>query len=275
MKLDGRIITIPQIRGVLAATKFDGSFRPKFIEVHNTSVPDIKTFNRWKEVGKPTFEQWMKNLASYYAGLGWNSMPHAFVGPDGRIGLGAPFDIRGTHSPSWNGVAIGIETVGEFEREPFAGTLSETALVALVGELHLRLDLAPDQYLKGVRGIHFHKEDTASSHRTCPGKNLDKAKFVRSVVEYMGASNQTHGGEHVEIPLSTQTAETGSLTNEQLTSATWLQGRLNAHGAKLTVDGIVGPATKSAVRAFQQKKGLVADGIAGPLTRAALNKDPS
>lgn len=40
----------------------------------------------------------------------------------------------------------------------------------------------------------------------------------------------------------------------------------------ITADGIFGPQTQAAVRAFQQKNGLAADGIVGPLTTAALNK---
>lgn len=40
------------------------------------------------------------------------------------------------------------------------------------------------------------------------------------------------------------------------------------------IDGINGPMTKEAIRAFQRINGLAPDGIAGPLTQAALNPDP-
>jgi peptidoglycan hydrolase-like protein with peptidoglycan-binding domain len=49
-----------------------------------------------------------------------------------------------------------------------------------------------------------------------------------------------------------------------------LQYLLRARGHTVTVDGIFGPATDAAVRAFQQQHGLAADGIVGPLTWAAL-----
>lgn len=54
----------------------------------------------------------------------------------------------------------------------------------------------------------------------------------------------------------------------------WLQNSLNRLGAdpKLELDGIVGPATRNAVRAFQLAAGIEVDGLVGPATFAALDK---
>lgn len=54
----------------------------------------------------------------------------------------------------------------------------------------------------------------------------------------------------------------------------WLQSSLNKLGAnpQLEPDGVVGPATRNAVRAFQLSQGLVVDGLVGPATFAALDK---
>lgn len=49
-----------------------------------------------------------------------------------------------------------------------------------------------------------------------------------------------------------------------------LQEALSKAGHKLAPDGVFGPATDKALRAFQKKKKLVEDGIAGPAVRAAL-----
>ena len=49
-----------------------------------------------------------------------------------------------------------------------------------------------------------------------------------------------------------------------------LQFLLRAHGHNLTVDGMFGPATEAAVKAFQTSKGMAADGIMSPQTWSTL-----
>src|SRR6478752_2155560 len=49
-----------------------------------------------------------------------------------------------------------------------------------------------------------------------------------------------------------------------------LQSLLRAHGHNLTIDGMFGPATEAAVKAFQTSKGMAADGIMSPQTWSTL-----
>jgi peptidoglycan hydrolase-like protein with peptidoglycan-binding domain len=49
-----------------------------------------------------------------------------------------------------------------------------------------------------------------------------------------------------------------------------LQDLLNERGSGLAVDGIFGPLTDAAVRAFQESSGLEVDGIVGPHTWSAV-----
>ena len=49
-----------------------------------------------------------------------------------------------------------------------------------------------------------------------------------------------------------------------------LQYLLRARGHTVVVDGVFGPLTEAAVRAFQQEKHLAVDGVVGPITWAAL-----
>ncbi len=49
-----------------------------------------------------------------------------------------------------------------------------------------------------------------------------------------------------------------------------LQKALLSQGYSVSTDGVFGPQTKSAVMAYQQKKGLARDGIVGPATLSRL-----
>jgi peptidoglycan hydrolase-like protein with peptidoglycan-binding domain len=75
-----------------------------------------------------------------------------------------------------------------------------------------------------------------------------------------------------EEPMTTSTISPWPLVRQgdQHHPVETLQYLLRARGHNVTVDGIFGPATDSAVRAFQQQKGLAVDGIVGPATWSAL-----
>jgi peptidoglycan hydrolase-like protein with peptidoglycan-binding domain len=81
----------------------------------------------------------------------------------------------------------------------------------------------------------------------------------------------------VTAPLAPDATLTGWPTLSQGSNSSWpkvtvrsLQYLLDAHGAKLTVDGVFGAQTTAAVTAFQRAHHLTADGVAGAQTWRAL-----
>ena len=63
----------------------------------------------------------------------------------------------------------------------------------------------------------------------------------------------------------------GEVSRKSADYIRWVQRSLNSlDSAGLAVDGISGPLTRAAVRAFQGKHGLAVDGIVGPITEGAL-----
>lgn len=262
----GRGFTAPEFKDYVEGLKM-ASWRPSFVVVHNTSAPSAALYRQWQARAGWTGEQWLRNLESYYKGLGWSGGPHLFVAAD-KIWAFTPLTMPGTHSPAWNSRTWGVETVGEFESEPFAGSVRDN-LISALATLHDLAGLNPSDYSKGFRGLHFHKEDPKTTHKSCPGHNMAKDRLVADVEDEMQARN---GGGHAHVSVEAQAAPTETMAADNLTSIFWLQQRLNAYGASLIVDGRPGPHTTAAVKIYQSSHGLKADGIAGPLTRLALAK---
>lgn len=176
----------------VSTLKFD-SWRPQFVVVHNTGSPDRKTWDGWQRRNPPiSDEQWGRNLEGYYRDtMKWSGCPHIFVTPAGILAMN-PLTLRGTHSPSWNAISWGVETVGDFDSDPFEGSIKDN-LVATLAILHAAAGLSLLPYERGRSGLHFHKEDPASTHKHCPGKNLGKASLIKAVQAEIQRRN---GGEH-------------------------------------------------------------------------------
>jgi hypothetical protein len=152
----------------------------KFVTVHNTGAPDLKTYLGYAKHKPPISDvQWMGNLEGYYKGLGWNGGPHLFITPN-YPGILVFNDLTkyGTHSPSWNRVSIGVEIVGDFDKDAFSGGTKANVIAALAA-LHSWLGLDPST-------LRFHKEDTATTHKDCPGKNVVKSALISAVRAAMG-----------------------------------------------------------------------------------------
>ncbi len=162
-----------------------GIWQPQFVVVHNTSSPTLAQYHGFSDRGI-SGEQWLRNLVGYYRDqMGWSAGPHLFIGDD-KIWCFTPLTMPGVHSPSWNAVSWGIEMIGEYEVEPFDPDVRDNAVSALA-TLHTLRGLDP-------QSIHFHKEDPKTTHKQCPGKNVDKYDLIARVTAAMAIASP---GEHL------------------------------------------------------------------------------
>jgi N-acetylmuramoyl-L-alanine amidase CwlA len=160
------------------------AWRPSFIVLHNTALPSLAQ--------RPNgfTKQHILNLEKYYRDeKGWSAGPHLFV-DDKQIWVFTPLNVSGVHSPSWNKIALGVEMLGDYDKDEFdsgRGLKVQQNAVAAFATLSAVLGLDPDT-------IRRHKEDPATTH-ACPGKKVIKNKFIQAVKDLMA---ERHGGEHLE-----------------------------------------------------------------------------
>jgi Bacterial SH3 domain/N-acetylmuramoyl-L-alanine amidase len=158
------------------------SWRPSNFVIHNTASPTL--YQYWHSVPPA---QRMENLRHYYENeMGWSAGPHCFI--DGKSWwIFTPFNVKGVHSPSWNGTMLGFECVGDYAKEsdetsnmpayPGGADVMKMAH-ALSSEVCSFFGWDPER-------LKFHKEDPATDH-DCPGKNMVKSEFIDDVCQYMG-----------------------------------------------------------------------------------------
>jgi hypothetical protein len=157
-------------------------WRPSFIVLHNTGSPTLA------QRPNGLTKQHIQNLESFYRDKQkWSAGPHLFV-DDKQIWVFTPLTVSGTHSPSFNKVALGIEMLGDFATEAFTakrGLNVRNNALAAVATLSAVLGLDPET-------MKLHKEDPKTTH-DCPGKNVVKAGFIGDVKSLM---SERHAGDH-------------------------------------------------------------------------------
>lgn len=163
------------------------AWRPSFIVVHNTAIPSLS--QRPNGLSK----QQILNLEAFYRNTQkWKAGPHLFI-DDKQIWVFTPLTVSGTHSPSWNKVALGIEMLGNYEKEPFdsgRGLQVRKNTVAAMATLCAILGIEPHT-------TKIHREDPLTTH-ACPGKNVRKLEIIQEVQDLMIAR---HAGEHPIKPV--------------------------------------------------------------------------
>ena len=163
------------------------AWRPSFIVVHNTQIPSLA--QRKNGLAK----QHILDLEKFYRDTQkWKAGPHLFV-DDRQIWVFTPLTVSGTHSPSWNKIALGVEMLGDYEKEAFdagRGLAVRRNAVAAVATLCAILGLDPQT-------IRLHREDPLTTH-ACPGKNVRKLELIQEVQDLL---IQRHAGEHPIKPV--------------------------------------------------------------------------
>jgi len=151
-------------------------WKPIGITLHNTSAP---TLAQWAESG-PKHDARIRNLQSYYEGMGWHGGPHWFISRNWLNEFSNPLR-RGTHSRCYNATHFGIEMVGDYSTEPFNsgdGAMVRDNAVFAMATLCNRFGFKPE------RDIVFHKECKLDNH-DCPGKLVDKSEVITRVRQAM------------------------------------------------------------------------------------------
>ena len=175
----GQNFTAETFPAYVAGLKW-GAWRPSFTVLHNTAAP---TLTQWH--GPTPAAQRIKNLESFYRDQRkWSAGPHLFVADD-FIWVFTSLTTSGVHSPSWNSISWGIEMVGDYDVEPFSVAVRDNAVLAIAA-LHASIGLE-------ASALRLHKEDPKTTHKNCPGKNVNKSDMITRI---SGVMSNLHFGEH-------------------------------------------------------------------------------
>lgn len=158
------------------------AWRPTFIVLHNTASPSLAD----RPAGLT--HQHILNLETFFRDKQkWSAGPHLFI-DDHQIWAFTSLNVSGVHSPSWNKQTIGIEMLGDYNKEDFnsgRGLAVQKNTIAAIATLSAVLGLDPST-------MKLHKEDPKTTH-DCPGKTVVKASVIAQVSALIALR---HAGEH-------------------------------------------------------------------------------
>jgi len=163
-------------------------WRPRFVTLHNTGVPNLAT---WLQSSHSAQQRIVAQKHYERDILHWHSGVHLFVAQDLIWNL-CDLTQVGVSVSCWNHLTLGVEMIGDYATDSFdsgPGAQVRDNTVAALAVLHRKLELRPDGFKLGVRGLHFHKE-CRRDHHDCPGRNVVKADVVARVLAQMAAREQ-------------------------------------------------------------------------------------
>ncbi|MEI7032630.1 peptidoglycan-binding protein [Streptomyces pratensis] len=199
---------------------------------------------------------------SYAGSISWFQNPASQVSAhytirssDGEITQSVREKDTAYHARSANASSLGIEHEGYVDNPAWFTDALYRSSAALTAHLCAKYDIPKDR-----AHIVGHSEVPGNDH-TDPGGHWDWNRYM----ELVGGAP---GGGGDGLTFASYTLQQSGSTGPQVKA---VQQLLNDQGyAAGAVDGSFGPATKSAVQAFQRARSLVADGQVGSKTWTAL-----
>jgi len=201
-------------------------------------------------------------FANYHVGsLGWPGVAYHFVIlKDGTIEWNHNLGIKSYHVGNSNKFAVGICVVGDFRSEE-----------------------PTDQQKASLKALHdclkrdMTKYNRTREHREFPGyawKDCCCFDF-KAIINGKASGSVTVSAPKTEVKSEVVVAPKQILLRrgDKGAEVRAVQSELKKHGHNIALDGDFGPATETAVKAFQKAHGLSVDGIVGPNTLAALAKN--
>ncbi|HEX6290498.1 MAG TPA: N-acetylmuramoyl-L-alanine amidase [Herpetosiphonaceae bacterium] len=229
------------------------STRPTKILVHHTAGSNSTDYSLSHAY------QLARNIQQSHFNRGWIDSGQQFTISRGgyvmegrhrslEVLRGGTSHVRGAHCDGQNDVAVGIENEGTYTSVQPPQVLYNQ-LVALCAYICQQYDIPSSQ-------IYGHRDFNATQ---CPGDQLYAMlpKLRSDVAARLGGG----GGSRV-WPI-VQRGDTGERVKT-------IQYLLRHRGYSLTIDGIFGSGTESAVRSFQTSVGITSDGIVGAMTWESL-----
>ncbi len=142
------------------------AWKPRFIVIHHCAAPSLAQ--------RPNgfISQHMLNIQDFYEDKGWSAGPHLFIDED-QVWTFSPLTSRGVHAVSFNADGIGIEMLGDYDREdPWNGRGREVLTTTCRAVKALQKKFGLDD-----SAIRFHRDDP-KTNKTCPGRKITKAAFL-------------------------------------------------------------------------------------------------
>jgi hypothetical protein len=213
------------------------SWRPSNFTIHNTGSP---TLHQWWHSVPPA--QRMVNLRHYYENeMGWSAGPHCFI--DGKSWwIFTDFNVKGVHSPSWNGTMLGFEHVGDYSTES-----ATTGLGADVQRMGHELSAICCEFFGwNPENLKFHYEDPATDH-ACPGKSMQKPVYIDGVRQKMGDAGEAESPEpQAPYPVVVEGVPKGDVLNIRATPSS--SAAIVGHAENEDILTVVGEAQNGETR---------------------------